>query len=192
MRSTFQYSNKATISIAILFWVYFVVLAGVTQRSNAQQKLDQLLVYGDDFIFSVKEPSGWNGDTTNAGKFQSNVVLHETGQPPESFSGLIRIRVNDKVDENTSADMAEDMRSYRARYPKVRFKDLSVGNPQYRCLAKVFYVPGEFYEYVTYVNPGPKKPVLFSISMSSEKSEASVRELEAYGSAVKSLMLLKP
>jgi hypothetical protein len=162
------------------------------QPSFAQQKLDQLLVYGDDFIFSVKEPAGWKGDTTSAGKFQSNVILHETGQPPESFSGLIRIRINDKADENTSADLEEDMRGYRAQYPKIQFKDLTVKNPPYRCLARVFYVPGEFYEYVAYVNPGPGKPFLFSVSMSSQKSEASAKELEGYRSAVQSLRLVKP
>lgn len=184
--------SRARISIASLSWAYFIALAWMIQPSNAQQRLVQLLVYGDDFIFSVKEPPGWSGDTTGAGKFQSNVILHETGQPPESLSGLIRIRVNAKADENTSADLEEDMRSYRAQYPKVRFKDLSVRNPRYRCLAKVFYVPGEFYEYVAYLNPGPTKPVLFSVSMNSQKSEASAKELEAYESAVQSLRLLKP
>jgi hypothetical protein len=131
------------------------------QPSFAQQKLDQLLVYGDNFIFSVKEPPGWKGDTTSAAKFQSNVILHETGQPPESFSGLIRIRLNDKADENTSADLEEDMRGYKAQYPKIQFKDLAMKNPRYLCLAKVFYVPGEFYEYLAYVNPGQESPFFF-------------------------------
>lgn len=174
------------------FWVYLVISSWMIQSSFAQQKLDQLLVYGDNFVFSVKEPLGWSGDTTNADKFQSNVILHESGLPPDSFSGLIRIRVNNKEDENTSADLEEDMRDYKAQYPKVQFKDLSIKNPRYLCLAKVFYVPGEFYEYVTYVNPGPKKPILFSVSMNTQKLEASAKELEAYKSAVQSLTLLKP
>jgi len=59
-------------------------------------------------------------------------------------------------------------------------------------LGKVFYIPGKFYEYVAYVNPGPKKPVLFSVSMNTQKLEASAKELEAYKSAVQSVTLLKP
>lgn len=171
---------------------YFVVLSCLIQPNFAQQKLDQLIVYGDNFMFSVKEPNGWNGDTANAKNFQSSVILHEATQPTDSVSGLIRIRINRKVDENTKADLEEDMRGYRAQYPRVQFKDFSVNHPQYLCLAKVFYIPGEFYEYVAYVNPGPKKPILFSISMSSQKSEASVAEMEAYRSAVESLTVLKP
>jgi len=143
------------------FWAHFILLSWMILPAFAQQKHDRLLVFGDDFMFSVKEPPGWNGDTTNAEKFQSNVVLHETGQPADSFSGLIRIRVNTKVDENTSTDLQEDMHQYRAQYPKVQFKDLSVKHPQYTCLSKVFYVPGQFYEYVAYVNPGLKKPLVF-------------------------------
>jgi hypothetical protein len=176
----------------IVAGTYFVVLCSLIQPSFGQQKFDQLLVYGDDFIFSVKEPADWKGDTTNANKFQSNVVLHETGQLPESFSGLIRIRVTDKADENTSADLAEDMRGYRAQYPNVQFKDLHVKHLRYQTVAKVFYVPDGFYEYVAYVNPGPGKPLLLSVSMSSQKSEASAKELEAYKSTVQSLRVLKP
>jgi hypothetical protein len=174
------------------FCAYLIALAWVVQPSLAQQKLDHLLVYGENFMFSVKEPPGWNGDTTNSQKFESNVVLHEAGQPLDSISGLIRVRVNTKVDENTRADLEEDMRAYKAQYPKVQFKDITARNPSYLCLAKVFYIPGEFYEYVAYVNPGSQKPVLFSVSMNTQKSEASAKELEAFKSTIYSLTLLKP
>jgi len=174
------------------FWVCLIVLCWMIHSSFAQQKLDQLLVYGDGFIFSVKEPSGWKGDTANAEKFQCNVVLHEAGQPSESFAGLIRSRLNDKADENTSADLEEDMRDYKARHPNVHFKDLFTKHPSYQCLAKIFYIPGTSYEYVAYVNPGAHKPFLFSVSMNSGKSEANAEELDAFRSAVQSLRLHKP
>lgn len=157
-----------------------------------QKKLDELLVYGAGFIFSVKEPFGWAGDTETAAQFDANLLLHETNKPRESTSRLIRIRVNDKVDENTNADMEADMRDYRTQYPKVRFKDLPTKTARYLCLARVFYVPGEFYEYVAYINPGPKKPILLSVSMNTGKSEASAAELAAYESVLQSLTLLKP
>ena len=168
MKLTSYAVNVAKGSIAEGFLVCLVVFCWIVQPSFAQQKLDQLLVYGDGFIFGVKEPLGWKGDIASAGNLQSNVILHEGGQPPESSQGLIRIRVNDKVDENTEADLDEDMRGYRAQHPKIQFKDLTVKNPEYPCLAKVFYVPGEFYEYVAYVNPGAGKPFLFSVAMNSQ------------------------
>ena len=174
------------------FWGYLVALCFVVQPSLAQQKLNRLIVYGENFIFSVKEPTGWNGDTTNAEKFQCNLVLHESGRAPDSTEGLIRIRVNDKVDENTRADLEADMDDYKAKYPTVHFRDIPAKNPNYRCLASVFYIPGKFYEYVAYVNPGPQKPLLFSVSMNTYKSQASAKQLEAFQSAIQSLTLLKP
>jgi len=174
------------------FCACLIFLSWVVQPSFAQQKLDQLLVYGDNIMFGVKEPAGWTGDTTNAASFEASLVLHESGQPSDSWFGLIRIRVSSKVDENTSADLAEDIRSYKAQFPGVQFKDLSVANPRYLCLAKVFYLPGKSYEYVAYLNPGPKKPILFLVSMNTPKSEASLKELEAFKSAIQSLTLLKP
>jgi hypothetical protein len=164
------------------FWVYLIALSWAVQAGLAQQKLNQLLVYGESFMFSVKEPRGWTGDTTNAEKFQCNVILREIGRPTESTSGLIRIRVNEKLDENTRADLEADMSDYKAQYPRVQFKDILAKNPNYLCLAKVFYIPGKFYEYVAYVNPGPQKPVLFSVSMNTHKSEASTKELDAFKS----------
>jgi len=164
----------------------------MVSTSGAGQKPDQLLVYGDNFAFSVKEPRGWQGDITGAGKFESNAVLHEGGQPTDSALGLIRISVNDKLDENTLADLKADMRDYKAQYPTVQFKAIIAKNPNYLCLARVFYVPGKLYEYVAYVNPGPQKPLLLSVSMNTGKTEATAKELEAFESAIQSLTLVKP
>src|SRR5271155_3896418 len=111
------------------FWVSCLIAVILSFPSFAQQKLDQLLVYGDNFLFSVKEPAGWKGDTATAENFQSNVVLHEATQPIESLAGLIRVRLNDKTDENISADMEDDIRTYKAQSPKIRFRDIAIKNP---------------------------------------------------------------
>ncbi len=184
-------ANRARIAMA-RFLACCIIVFTLSFSSFAQQKLDQLLVYGDNFLFSVKEPAGWKGDTASAEQFQSNVVLHEATQPPESLTGLIRVRLNDKTDENISADMKDDIRSYKAQYPKIQFKGIAIRNPAYPAIAKVFYIPGQFYEYVTYMNPGRGKPFIFSVSMNSQESEATAKQLGAYESTLASLKLLKP
>ena len=186
------YSASVARNAMARFWVCWIIVFTLSFSSLAQQKLDQLLVYGDNFLFSVKEPAGWKGDTAGAEKFQSNLVLHEATQPAESLAGLIRVRLNDKTDENITADMEEDIRSYRAQYSKIRFKDIPIKNPAYPAVTKVFYVPGQFYEYVTYMNPGRGKPFIFSVSMNSQKSEATAKQLDAYELTLASLKLLKP
>jgi hypothetical protein len=62
------------------FWVSCVIALTPSFSSFAQQKLHQLLVHGDNFLFSVEEPDGWRGDIAGAETFQSNVVLHATGR----------------------------------------------------------------------------------------------------------------
>ena len=186
------YSISGARNAVARFWVCCAVVFTLSFSSFAQQKLDQLLVYGDNFLFSVKEPPGWKGDTANAEKFQSNVVLHEATQPAESLVGLIRVRLNDKTDENISADMEDDIRSYRVQYPRIQFKDIAIRNLAHPIVSKVFYVPGQFYEYVTYINPGRGKPFIFSVSMNSQKAEATAKQLGAYESTLASLKLLKP
>ncbi len=187
-----SYSASGARNAVARFWVCCTIVFTLSFSSFAQQKLDQLLVYGDNFLFSVREPAGWKGDTASAEKFHSNVVLHEATQPAESLAGLIRVRLSDKTDENISADMEDDIRSYRAQYPKIQFKDIAIRNLAHPAVAKVFYVPGQFYEYVTYMNPGLGKPFIFSVSMNSQKSEATAKQLGAYESTLASLKLLKP
>jgi len=172
-------------------WVSCVIALTLSFSSVAQQKLDQLLVHGDNFLFSVKEPDGWKGDTTGAETFQSNVVLHEASQATKSPSGLIRVRLNDKTDENISADMKDDIRSYKTQYPKIQFKDIAIRNPGYPAIAKVFYIPGQFYEYVAYMNPGRGKPFIFSVAMNTQKSEATAKQLGAYESTLASLKRMR-
>jgi len=162
-----------------------------SSSASTQGKDDQLIVYGKGFAFSAREPAGWRGDTENAAAFDADALLHEDGQPNGIVSGMIRIRVNDKVDENTASDMAADVREYQNQYPKVRFKNLAI-KTHYLCLGKLFYISGEFHEYVAYVNPGPTHPVLFSVSMNTGKSEATARELFAFETVVQSLKLMNP
>jgi hypothetical protein len=71
------------------FRICCTIAFSLSFSSFAQQKRDQLLAYGDNFLFSVKEPAGSKGGTASAEQFQSNVVPHEATQPSESFAGLI-------------------------------------------------------------------------------------------------------
>ena len=155
------------------------------------QKLDNLIVYGEGFGFTVKEPSGWIGDTQRAGQFQANVIFYPRGANLESSNTpIIRVLVARKVDEDTATDLAHDMKGYQAQYKDVKFKDIKVAHPTYRPFAKLFYAPGRFFEYVTYLNPGVGKPQLLSVSMNKQQSEATESEFSAYTRVIASLQLL--
>lgn len=157
---------------------------------HVEKRLDSLLVYGQGFIFSVKEPAGWKGDTENAAQFSTNIIFYPASQSLDNAQTIIRVLIADKTDENVNEDLAHDMKEYRAQYPNIVFKKLAVTHPNYRVFPKLFTVPGSFYEYVAYVNPGPTKKLMFSVLMNKQKKEASGLELDVYQKIIASLQML--
>jgi hypothetical protein len=155
----------------------------------AQTKLDSLLVFGDGFRFTVKEPSGWRADIENASRLEANVIFYRPGESPDDARALIRVRVNSKTDENIAADLQDDMNGYRQKEAAVQFRDFKVAHPAYPLVSKLFFVPGKFFEYVVYINPGVGKAWTFAASM-NKGNEATVAELEAFREVIRSLILL--
>jgi len=146
-----------------------------------------LVVYGDDFMFAIKEPEGWTADIDNAPKLSAGVVLYQAAETFEKHGVLIAIRVAKKVDEKTADDLAHDMGEFRNLYPDVQFKDLKAPHPSYKSHAKVFAIPKSRYDYVAFLNPGPVTPYLFSVTMYTVKKPADKKELKIYKDVIKSL-----
>jgi hypothetical protein len=147
-------------------------------------------VYGDGFMFGVKEPDGWQGDTERAGSLRVNILFYPRGPIPSNLDGVIRIRVNKKTDENIAEDLAADMNGYRKKFSAVRFEDFAVSHPQYTCYPKQFFVEGDFHEYVVYVNPGPGFWYMFSAAMGTGKNPASDAQLDAFRTVTASLLAM--
>jgi len=162
----------------------------VCTPAAAEGPADRLLIYGDGFAFGVREPSGWQGSTAEATRLSSNVVFYRRGENADAAVALLRVRVNDKTDEDLAADLQADMDLYRKQYPRIEFRDLAVVHPSYRVAAKLFLLPGQWYEYVAYVNPGPGRPWIFGASMNKQHAEATTEELAAFRKVVASLELL--
>jgi len=170
--------------------VLVLVLAILATLPLERAEADGLIVYGSGFAFTVSEPPGWIGDTKAAATLGANIIFYRRGETAVRSKALIRVLVADKVDENTVADLESDERDYRQRYPKVIFKDVAVSHAEYKTYPKLFCVPGEFYEYVTYLNPGPTRPLLLSVSMNTQKEPATAEEWKTYHSIVSSLTFI--
>jgi hypothetical protein len=171
--------------VFVSFLIHLAILNSPVLSQN--QIADRLVVYGNGFRFGVKEPQGWLGDTEHASVLSSNIIFYPKGDTITSPYGVIRVRVNDKVDENTAADLAADMDDYKSNFADIQYDDLNVSHPEYKCFPKVFYVEGKFYEYVTYVNPGSGISYILSVSLSTQKLRATPAQLSAYAEIVASL-----
>jgi hypothetical protein len=171
----------------------FGLIAGSTfaQTPAPKSTMDRLIVHGNDFVFGVKEPEGWTGDTGDAAmKYHVNIVFLPVAEPSRAADVTIRVRVNGKVDENTAEDLKFDLQQYKKDYPKAVFRDLKAPHPDYKTFSKLVYVPGDFYEYIVYVNPGPQSKIAFSVAMSKMSAPATQDELKAFESVLKSLVWL--
>jgi len=174
-------------TISQLFILFAMLLETGAQAAD---RLGDLLVQGENFTISVKEPMGWKGDS-NASAGHGNLVFYRMNENLQNAKAVIRVLVANKTDENTIEDLKYDMESYRKQYPKVQFKDISVKHPEYSVYPKLFYVDTDFYEYVAYLNPGKQYPYLICVSMNLKKNEASKEDIEAYSFVVGSLRALK-
>jgi len=166
-----------------------LAIAGVAL--SIQARADGLVVYGQDWAFTVAEPTGWHGDTADsAARYQVNIVFLPDDSQSKRADVTIRVRVNKKADELIAADLEADMNEYRAKFKKIRFADLKVHHPSYPLVSKLFFVPGEFFEYVAYVNPGKEYPYDFSVALSKANDPASPAELAAYQKVLQSVMFM--
>jgi hypothetical protein len=175
----------ATVAIVALF------AAALLQPSFVWARLDSLIVYGNGFMFTVKEPQNWTGDTQSASRWGANIIFYKQGEMPSNpRTVVIRIGVFDKADENTSNDLKADMNEYRSKYPGIAFDDIDGIKTRYKAWPKLFYVPKNFYEYVTYLNPGSEHHQLISISMNKPGTAATADELHAYQAVIESFVLM--
>ena len=148
-----------------------------------------LLVYGADFVFAATEPQDWIGDTDNAATWNCNLLFYPKGENPRKAT-IIRVTVAPKSGDEVNQDLNADMEGYKRAYPEVQFKTIDVSHPEYRCFAKLYLSPGQFWEYVTYLDPGAKSRHLLSVAMNKRGSEASSAEMKAYRAAIRSIVLL--
>ena len=149
------------------------------------------MVYGNDFIFSLKEPTGWIGDIKIARQYYANIVFYKTKEDLKNGGVFIQVFSFKKQDENTEGDLEYDIKGYKDRYPDLKQQDLVVNHNVYKCFSKCVFVDKKFYQYTVYVNPGPKYKKGVSFSMNIQKRQATDNELQAFSQIIASLIMLK-
>ena len=168
-----------------------LVLLTLAAPTSAERQADRVIVRGDGFTFSVKEPPAWRADLGHAPRFGAHVLFYQTRRALKGGASLILVRLNRNTQSDAADDLRHDLDAYRKRFGTVAFRDLEVSHPEYRCFAREFTVESLFHEYLTYVNPGEGRPDRFAAALNTEAA-ASPEELEAYRAIVGSLVLMPP
>ena len=165
-------------------------ILGPASIATCEPKHHVLAFSGEGFAFVVKEPPGWFADTTIAREFGADVIFYPAaGDPHSSGTPMIRVLVIKKTSEDTGAELKHYVDHSRSSYRNIEFRDSVATHPHYRAYAKLLCAPGKFCEYVTYLNPGPSRRLLLSVTLNKPGRPATSTELAAYRKVVASIAL---
>lgn len=176
---------------------YFLVfIIGLTTlhtfgQINDKEKMSSLLVYGDKFMFSVKEPYNWIGDIDNAKEFHANIIFYRSKKDFENGGALVQVYVYNKTDENIENDLLYDIKGYQKDYKNLKQQDFIVSHKEYQSSSKLVYVEKKFHTYIVYINCGTKFKSGISVAMNLEKRPATEDEMNAFREIIASLSMFK-
>jgi len=154
-------------------------------------QIKNIAITGNGFIFTLKEPAGWICDTKLASEYKANAILYANEDSIKSGGALIQLSVFYKQDEFTDKDLEEDVNNYKTTYSNLQEANVDIVHPKYRTYGKLEYVPGDFYQYIIYLNPGYTYKYGLSAAMNVYKRPATVEELKAFKEIVSTLLMLK-
>jgi hypothetical protein len=170
---------------SLLFLVLFFSLLSFSQTNESS-----LLVYGEGFSFTIKEPKGWIGDIENAKEYGANIIFYKDKTDLKNGGAIVQVLGFTKQDEQTNKDLEADVESYKKEYPKAKLQDFEAKHKDYKTFSKLVYVDKKFYQYIVYINGGKKYINGFSVAMNISNRQATQEELQSYLNIISSLTIL--
>jgi hypothetical protein len=162
-------------------------LLAVPPAARSEEARDVVTVTTKDYTLDVHTPPGWQGDTETAKKYQGSVIFTPKTASPDDAK--ILVSVSHKFDENTELRMQGEIANYRKRYPHLELTDLDIKHPKYATFAKLFSQPGDFYQYIAFLNPGEVYTDTLYVAMIKQKVPATPEDLAAYKDILQSLKI---
>ncbi len=169
------------------FGVVFALLATPLAVRAEEAKDSMVTVTTKDYVLTAHTPEGWQGDTEAAKKYQGAVIFTQKAAGPDAAKILVSVHY--KSDENTELRLQGEIAQYRKKYPHLELTDLDVKHPQYATFGKLFSQPGDFYQYIAFLNPGAIYSHTLYAAMLKQKAPATPEELAAYKDILQSLKI---
>jgi hypothetical protein len=181
--------RRAAATILALWSLAGAAAAEVGPRAAARAPERQPLVVHlrEGVSLAAAEPDGWRGDADAARHHGVHLIFFPQAPAARTARATIRVRVNPKSDEDTSGDLAAELDGYRGIYPELLAAELSAHHGTYDTVAAVLFRPGLFYEYIAYLNPGPRVPWSVTVALSKPRVPATSSELAAFEAVVRSI-----
>lgn len=175
---------------AFIEYTFLLIVLLSSSRLYGQGEKYSTLVNTDSVKFRVGEPAGFMADVDNAAQFGANVVLYTSLDNVNKGDALIQVTGITKKDIDSGKELEKEIVQYREDYPTLKEKELVTSHKLYKCFSAFLSVNGQFYKYITYVNPGDASKKVLIVIMYLPKREATGAELDGYKKVVESLEML--
>lgn len=174
-----------------IIFTSFFLLSSFLLFAQTKDTADNIIIYGDSFLFSIHEPAGWNGDVDNAKNYNANIIFYKTKEDFKKGGTAIQVLTYKKTDEEVDKDLEQDISTIKEKNHDLKQQNIDVYSKSNTCFSKLFYVENTFYQYIAYINPGTQFHNAFSVSMNIPKRAATKEELSAFKEIISTLVVFK-
>ena len=170
--------------------VLIIILTGVFS-AYGQNNRYRLTSNSAGFSYSFIKPNEWILDSTNAANYLAHVAIYKNKVDYDKGGLIIQILAFEKKDEKTNEDLDYDVNSYKARFSNLKQKEFPISHSVYTTYSKKVYVENSFYQYIIYINPGPKFKFGISAALNTNEKDVDKSDLELFKEIVKSIVVDK-
>ena len=150
---------------------------------------DAMIVYGQNFAFSIKEPANWNGYTEDAYKYTVNAYFCLSNSNFNNSPAVIYIRILDKAGYEVKKHLEIDMKNFKKKKKKIEFKEFKINKLNYKFASKIYIIDDKFVDYLCYLDPG-KDSSAYLIFVLNGKKKISKKYKKDFIKIIKSFFWL--
>jgi len=149
-------------------WSIMIFFLAVTVGSS---QMDQLLIYGNGWMFNVKEPKGWIGHTEDAYRYRVNIYFCLGKKSFDKSPVVMHISVNNKRGETLQQKMDSDVADYKKQHKKLELQEFPISEPAYKVLSKKYSYDDKTTDYVCFLDPDEDSPLYMVLVLNGPKEE---------------------
>jgi hypothetical protein len=135
-------------------------------------QMDELLIYGNGWMFNVKEPTGWTGHTEDAYRYRVNAYFCLGKKSFNKSSVVMHITINSKRGDTLQQIINSDIADYKKRHQKLELQEFPISELGYEVLSKKYSYDEKTIDYVCILDPNKDSPFYLVFVLNGPKEES--------------------
>lgn len=135
-------------------------------------QMDHLLIFGDGWMFNVKEPTGWTGHTEDAYRYRVNAYFCLGKKSFNKSPVVMHITINSKRGDTLQQIINSDIADYKKRHKKLELQEFPISELGYEVLSKKYSYDENTIDYVCILDPNKDSPFYLVFVLNGPKEES--------------------